>query len=127
MSPLRYQINPDKKVPWNNLPFLPVNKDIYRTVDILEMLGNAKAALARLHGRSAIIPNQGLLINSISLQEAKSSCEIENIFTTDDELYRAYSDKNTETSGASKEVLGYRTESRTDNIHASQGFKHYSK
>jgi len=64
--------------------------------------------LARLHGRSAVIPNQGLLINSISLQEAKSSSEIENIFTTDDELYKAYSDQKAETSGASKEVLRYR-------------------
>jgi Fic family protein len=72
------------------------------------MLGEAKAALARLNGRSAIIPNQGLLINTISLQEAKISSAIENIFTTDDELYKAYSDQRSETYGASKEVLRYR-------------------
>jgi Fic family protein len=49
-----------------------------------------------------------LLINTISLQEAKISSEIENIFTTDDELYKAFSDKDRESGGASKEVLRYR-------------------
>ncbi len=108
MRELLYPINPNRNVPWNNLPPLPIRKELYQTIEILEKLGEAKAALARLHGRSAVIPNQGLLINTISLQEAKISSAIENIFTTDDELYKAYSDQNTETTGASKEVLRYR-------------------
>jgi len=108
MNEIPYPINPDRNVPWDNLPLLPIKKELYQTIEILEKLGDAKAALARLHGRSAIIPNQGLLINTISLQEAKISSAIENIFTTDDELYKAYSDQNAETSGASKEVLRYR-------------------
>lgn len=108
MSNTLYSINPNRNLPWNNLPSLPINKEIYNTIEIFEKLGDAKAALARLHGRSAVIPNQGLLINTISLQEAKISSAIENIFTTDDELYKAYSDQNTEASGASKEVLRYR-------------------
>ncbi len=108
MSDLLYKINPDRTVPWNKLPLLPIDQDLYRTPEILEKLGDAKAALARLHGRSAVIPNQGLLINTISLQEAKSSSEIENIFTTDDELYKAFSDRDTEPKGAAKEVLRYR-------------------
>jgi len=108
MSEILYSINPDRNVPWNDLPELPIKAEIYRTVDILEKLGDAKAALARLHGRSAIIPNQGLLINTISLQEAKISSEIENIFTTDDELYKAYSNQHIESSESSREVLRYR-------------------
>ncbi|MBK9357643.1 MAG: Fic family protein [Bacteroidales bacterium] len=108
MSDLLYFINPDRNVPWNDLPELPIKTELYRTVDVLEKLGDAKAALARLHGRSAIIPNQGLLINTISLQEAKISSAIENIFTTDDELYKAYSSQNAETSESSKEVIRYR-------------------
>lgn len=108
MSKLLYPINADRNIPWNELPLLPIDKELYHTIDILERLGEAKAALARLSGRSAIIPNQGLLINTISLQEAKLSSQIENIFTTDDELYKAYSDKNDDLSGASKEVLRYR-------------------
>lgn len=103
-----YQINPDRNAPWNGLPSLPIKKELHHTLEIVEKLGEAKAALARLQGRSAVIPNQGLLINTISLQEAKISSEIENIFTTDDELYKAFSDNNTETPGASKEVLRYR-------------------
>lgn len=108
MSKIRYLINPNRNVPWNDLPDLPVNEELFRTVEIYEQLGNAKAALARLHGRSAVIPNQGLLINTISLQEAKLSSEIENIFTTDDELYKAYSDNKNVSNQASKEVLRYR-------------------
>ena len=61
-----------------------------------------------LHGRSAVIPNQGLLINSISLQEAKASSAIENIFTTDDELYKAYSEKEDEQiKSAPKAIVVY--------------------
>ncbi len=105
-----YKINPDRNKPWNELPNLPIDESIYKTIDIYEKLGNAKEALARLHGRSAVIPNQGLLINTISLQEAKASSEIENIFTTDDELYKAYSENpdNERINKASKEVLRHR-------------------
>lgn len=108
MSAKLYSINPDRNIPWNNLPELPISEEIYRTTEIFEKLGNAKAALARLQGRSVIIPNQGLLINTISLQEAKASSEIENIFTTDDELYKAYSENNLTANGSSKEVLHYK-------------------
>jgi Fic family protein len=108
MPEILYQINPDRNVPWNDLPPLPIRRELYQTIEILEKLGDAKAALARLQGRSVVIPNQGLLINTISLQEAKTSSAIENIFTTDDELYKAYSDQNTKTNGASREVLRYR-------------------
>jgi Fic family protein len=108
MPEILYLVNPDRNIPWNDLPILPIRKELYQTIEILEKLGDAKAALARLHGRSVVIPNQGLLINTISLQEAKISSAIENIFTTDDELYKAFSDQNTETNGASKEVLRYR-------------------
>jgi len=108
MPEILYQINPDRNVPWNNLPLLPIRKELYQTVEIFEKLGDAKAALAKLLGRSIVIPNQGLLINTISLQEAKTSSAIENIFTTDDELYRAYSDQTSEINGASKEVLRYK-------------------
>lgn len=108
MPEILYTINPDRNVPWNDIPPLPIRSELYQTIEIFEKLGDAKAALGKLLGRSVVIPNQGMLINTISLQEAKISSEIENIFTTDDELYKAYSDKNTETSGASKEVLRYR-------------------
>src|SRR3978361_92019 len=106
---MAYQINPDRTTPWNNLPELPIAPELYQSVVIYEQLGNAKAALARLQGRSIVIPNQGLLINSISLQEAKASSAIENIFTTDDELYKAYSEEQVkQLDGPAKEILFYR-------------------
>ncbi len=104
-----YSINPDRSKPWNALPPLPIPETLYKDYEILEQLGETKAALGKLQGRSIAIPDQGLLINTISLQEAKASSAIENIFTTDDELYKAYSEKNVEhVQGAPKEILHYR-------------------
>ena len=60
-------------------------------------------------GRSRAIPNQGRVVNSIRLQEAKAFSAIDNIFTTDDELYRAFSETTAEqVDGPAKEVLRYR-------------------
>lgn len=109
MSSTLYAINTNRDVPWNALPDLPLRPELWRTPDVLEQLGLAQEALGRLQGRSIAIPNQGLLINTISLQEAKASSAIENIFTTDDELYRALSATGTEqVTGPAKEVLRYR-------------------
>ena len=105
-----YSINPDRNRPWNELPLLPLPGSLYNTVEVLDQWGKAKASLAKLQGRSAAIPDQELLIDSISLQEAKASSAIENIFTTDDELYKAFSEHENEegTDDATKEVLRYR-------------------
>jgi len=106
---MAYKINPDRNKPWNDIPDLPIDDKLYQNVEVYTQLGNAKAALGRLQGRSIVIPNQGLLINSISLQEAKASSAIENIFTTDDELYKAYSEEQAkQLQGPAKEILNYR-------------------
>ena len=57
-----YKVNPDRNIPWNDLPELPINRDLYYSVEILEQLVEAKSALAKLQGRSVAIPNQGILI-----------------------------------------------------------------
>jgi Fic family protein len=105
-----YPVNPDRTKPWNDLPKLPIDSSFYRDVDIYEQLGRAKEALALLAGRSIAIPNPAMLIHSITLQEAKVSSAIENVFTTDDELYRAVSDSKTdgEAPEPTKEVVRYR-------------------
>lgn len=109
MPDLMYRINPDRNKPWNDLPHLPLSEELYKTVEVMEQLGQTKLALGRLQGRGVAIPNQGMLINTISLQEAKASSAVENIFTTDDDLYKAYSEQNDHvTIGPSKEVLYYR-------------------
>ena len=106
---MAYPINPDRNAPWNGLPHLPIDTELFRTVEIYEQLAKAKGALGQVQGRSVAIPDQGMLINTISLQEAKASSAIENILTTDDELYKAYSEQQSEqVDGAAKEVLRYR-------------------
>ncbi|HOW24519.1 MAG TPA: hypothetical protein PK711_02520 [Bacteroidales bacterium] len=49
MPEIMYPINPDRNIPWNDLPPLPIKKELYQTIEILEKLGDAKASLARLH------------------------------------------------------------------------------
>lgn len=107
---LQYKINPDRNAPWNALPPLPINEKLYKKLSVYEQLGKAKEALALLKGRCAAIPNPSLLINGITLQEAKDSSAIENIFTTDDDLYKAFSEQKQDNtaSAATKEVLRYR-------------------
>ncbi|WP_198135716.1 Fic/DOC family N-terminal domain-containing protein [Sagittula stellata] len=54
---------------------------------MLKALTRASRALSDLKGQAKTIPNQGILIDTLALQEAKASSEIENIATTQDELF----------------------------------------
>lgn len=89
------------------IPDLPPPTDL-ETVQVLKALAKANRALAELKGRAAIIPNQNILINTLSLQEAKASSEIENIVTTQDELFQADFLSEGLESAAAKEVARYR-------------------
>jgi len=84
---------------------LPPKTDL-ETTKILKKAIQANRALAKLNGVAKIIPNSQILINSLVLQEAKDSSEIENIITTHDELYRASVDITT-ISNETKEVQNY--------------------
>lgn len=99
----------DRNLPYNNLPLLPPSEDIIDK-EILIKWGLASRALAELNKNILRIPNPTILVNTISLQEAQSSTAIENIFTTEDELYKAVSDtiKEDGANPATKEVLRYR-------------------
>ena len=74
----------------------------------MRALAAANRALAELKGRAATIPNQGILIDTLALQEAKASSEIENIVTTQDEMFRLGLFPDGLESGAAKEVARYR-------------------
>jgi Fic family protein len=76
---------------------LPLKSNI-ETTKVLKKSIQANRALAKLNGTAKIIPNQNILINSLVLQEAKDSSEIENIITTHDELFRAGLDISTVTN-----------------------------
>lgn len=55
-----FEINPDRDKPWNDLPDLPLHESYYKDLQVYDHLVNAKAALARLHGRAIAIPNPGI-------------------------------------------------------------------
>lgn len=93
--------------PTYTIPVLPPPAEL-ETVAVLKALVRANRALAELKGRAATIPNQGILIDTLALQEAKASSEIENIVTTQDELFQADLFPEGPRSGAAKEVALYR-------------------
>lgn len=85
----------------------------FETPAILKKLTAASRSLAELKGVAATIPNQGILVNTLALQEAKDSSAIENIITTHDELYREDTPSPDKANVAAKEVLRYRQALRT--------------
>ncbi|MBB4267970.1 Fic/DOC family N-terminal domain-containing protein [Roseospira visakhapatnamensis] len=93
--------------PTYTVPDLPPAVDL-ETVPVLKALARANRALAELKGRAATIPNQAILIDTLALQEAKASSEIENIVTTQDELFQADVFPEGPQSPAAKEVSLYR-------------------
>ncbi len=80
----------------------------FDTPAILKKLASSSRRLAELKGIAASIPNQGILINTLGLQEAKDSSEIENIVTTHDELFKDDVLPEAFANPAAKEVLRYR-------------------
>ncbi len=97
----------NKHHPFNDLPPLPPNITL-ETTALLKKAIAANRQLAELKGMVHSIPNQRILINGILLQEARFSSEIENIVTTNDELYKAVTDEKLTTDPQAKEVLRYR-------------------
>ena len=90
------------------IPTLPLSYDL-ETKEILRQVNRANRKLAELKGVALTIPNEQILISSLTLQEAKDSSEVENIVTTQDDLYRAELNlKEAAISASAKEVLNYR-------------------
>jgi len=97
----------DRKIPYNDLPPLPPKVDV-ETKNILRKTVSAGRVLAKFNGTLLNLPNPNLFLDTIYLQEAKTSSEVENIITTNDELYKSLiADKNVENT-ATKEVLNYK-------------------
>lgn len=88
------------------IPLLPIKKEL-ETKLVLKQLAQTHRNLALLNGKCDTIPNENILINTLSLQEAKESSAIENIITTHDELYRAEISENIINNAATKEVSRY--------------------
>lgn len=99
------------KTPWrsdaayNELPILPPAVEL-ESKAILKQCITARAALAELKQAAELIPNQGMLINTLPLLEARASSKIENIVTTTDRLFK-YRQADDRADPMTKEALRY--------------------
>jgi Fic family protein len=94
------------------LPMLPP-EPVLETTAVLRKLASAHRYLAELKGMAASIPNESILISTLTLQEAKDSSAIENIITTHDELYKNTLFNDSGRNPAAKEVTNYAIALRT--------------
>ena len=90
-----------------DVKLLPPDAEL-ETKRVLKQLARSHRALAELKGFAGMIPNKNILINAVTINEAKDSSEIENIITTHDELFKSMSQENYN-NPAAKEVVSYRT------------------
>ena len=90
------------------IPLEQLDAARFDTPAILRKLASSSRRLAELKGVAGSIPNQGILINTIGLQEAKDSSEIENIVTTHDELFKGDMLSEAFANPETKEVMRYR-------------------
>ena len=97
----------NRKIPYNDLPLLPPNVEI-ESKRILRKTISASRALAQLNGTLLNLPNPTLFLDTIYLQEAKASSEVENIITTNDELYKSWVADKKVGNSPTKEVLSYK-------------------
>ncbi len=93
--------------PYNDLPLLPPKGKI-ETVRVLKKTIAASRALSELKGAIINLPNPTLFIDTINLQEAQASSAIENIITTQDELFKASVAEKKIEDPATKEVIHYK-------------------
>lgn len=91
-----------------SIPALPLTGVDFEKADLLRALVKAHRHLAELKGCAASIPNQAILVDTLALQEAKASSEIESYVTTQDELFQADLKLAESVSPAAKEVARYR-------------------
>lgn len=108
----------------NQLKPLPVPSSIeLETPAVLRLAARAHRALAELKGAAATIPNETILIDTLALQEAKDSSEIEDIITTEDQLFQGDVVSGQFPSAAAKEVHHYAVALKIGLAHVrEQGF-----
>jgi Fic family protein len=88
-------------------PLTRLDATDFESPAVLKAVARAGRKLAELKGLAASMPNQGILINTLALQEAKDSSAIENIVTTHDELFRSDAFPEALSNLAAKEVRHY--------------------
>jgi len=97
----------NKDKPYNSLPPLPPKKEL-ETKEVLRKVITSSRALSQLNGAITNLPNPQLFLDTIHLQEAKASSAIENIITTNDNLYQSVIASKKIDDAATKEVISYK-------------------
>lgn len=101
-----FRIAPPPEEPYNDLPLLPPAVDL-ESKRVMRALVSATREVAELKGAGDLVPDQTVLLQTALLREARLSSEIENIVTTNDEIYRGFSADAETADPATKEVLHY--------------------
>lgn len=94
--------------PYNDLPLLPPKAE-FETKKVLVKTISACRALAHLNGAIKSLPNPRLFIDTIQLQEARASSEIENIVMTNEDVFKAVIADKKQIDPATKEVINYKS------------------
>lgn len=97
----------DRSKPYNDLPPLPPITEV-ETKQVLRKNIAASRSLAQLNGAIRNLPNPALFLDTLHFQEAKASSEIENIITTNDDLYKSVVADKQYDNPATKEVIRYK-------------------
>ena len=84
----------DPLKPYYDLPLLPPPQAL-ESIELFKVLVHASEALAKLSAIAEHLPNQAALYESVILLEAKASSEIEQVVTTDNQLFGAESTQKT--------------------------------
>lgn len=105
--------------PSYRIPELPPKAEL-ETVRVLKLTATAHRHLAELKGRCSSIPNAAILIDTLMMQEAKASSEVENIITTQEEVFQTSLFPENPASPAAKEVALYREALRAGYTHLQE-------
>jgi Fic family protein len=97
----------NRKILYNSLPILPPKTNL-ETAKVLRKTIDASRALAKLNDMLTNLPNPRLFLDTIHLQQAEASIEIEYIITTNDDLYKSLVADKKFDNRATKEVISYK-------------------
>ena len=77
----------DPKQPYNELPLIST-LEIDTSAGLERLAENTHVAIEILNYAAKTLPDPNILLDTLALQEARASSNIENIVTTNDDLYR---------------------------------------
>lgn len=95
----------DKDIPYNDLPPISL-ADVADIEELTKIAEETRVALEVLNYAIGTLPKASVLLDTLAFQEAKASSDIENIVTTNDELYRGIVFDNF--TAEAKEVVDYK-------------------